>query len=263
VLRPLRHLQPRRAIVATLALCGRLYAVPGFVAAQESPTVSSAKPTTYRLSGVVLDSARAPVLEAEVTLIEAGVVRRQVATDAVGQFVLGDLSASRVTVRVRRLGYEERTVDVAVGAAGQPTFVEIIVTAVPAQLEEVPVNASMAGRLREFYERKRQRHAFARFLDAADVRRLAPTNSSELFRSVPGITIRVAPAGGNTIRIRGCQPTVWVDGQRLPGAELDDAVQPQDIGAIEFYPSSSGIPPQYLDPSNRLCGLILVWTRSQ
>src|SRR6266700_401327 len=241
VLRPLRHLQPRRAIVAAFALCGRLYAVPWSVAAQEVPTVS----------GVVLDSARAPVPEAEVTLIEAGVVRRQVVTDAAGRFVLGDFSASRVTVRVRRLGYEERSVEVAVGAASQPTFVEIIVTAAPAQLEEVPVNASTAGRLREFYERKRQRHSFARFLDAADVRRLAPTNSSELFRSVPGITIRVAPAGGNTIRIRGCQPTVWVDGQRLPGAELDDAVQPQDIGGIEFYPSSAGIPPQYLDPSNR------------
>src|SRR6267154_2606005 len=140
VLRPLRHLQPRRAIVAALVLCGRLYAVPGFVAAQEAPTVSSAKPTTYRLSGVVLDSARAPVPEAEVTLIEAGVVRRQVVTDAAGHFVLGEFPAGPLTVRVRRLGYEERTVDVAVGAAGQPMFVEIIVTAAPAQLEEVPVN---------------------------------------------------------------------------------------------------------------------------
>src|SRR2546430_12600342 len=72
VLRPLRHLQPRRAIVAALALCGRLCAIPGFVAAQEAPTVP----------GVVLDSARAPVLEAEVTLIEAGLVPPPDVTDA-------------------------------------------------------------------------------------------------------------------------------------------------------------------------------------
>jgi len=252
-----------RTRVAGIALCGLLYRVPGAVAAQDAATASSVNATTYRLTGVVIDSARAPIPEADVTLVEAGVVQRRVVTDAEGRFTLGDFPASRLTVQVRRLGYEERTVDVAVGAAGQATFVEIIVTAVPAQLEEVLVNPSTAGRLREFYERKRQRQAFARFLEHADVRRLAPTSSSELFRSVPGITIRAAAGGGNTIRIRGCQPTVWVDGQRLPGAELDDAVQPNDIGAIEFYPSSSGIPPQYLDPSNRLCGLILVWTRSQ
>ena len=251
--RPLRRLQPRPVIVATLALCGRLYAVPGFVAAQEAPTVS----------GVVLDSARAPVPEAEVTLIEAGVVRRQVVTDAAGRFVLGDFSASRVTVRVRRLGYEERSVEVAVGAASQPTFVEIIVTPAPAQLEEVRVEPNPVGRLREFYDHRRQRRSFARFWELTDIRRIAPTIASELFRTVPGITIRAATTGGNTIRIRGCQPTVWVDGQRIPGAELDDVVQPSDIGGIEFYPSSAGIPPQYLDPSNRLCGLILVWTRMQ
>ena len=249
--------------MAALALCGRLYAVPEFVEAQEAPVVASAKPTTYRLSGVVLDSARAPVPEAEVSLIEAGVVRRQVVTDAAGRFVLGDFSASRVTVRVRRLGYEERSVEAAVGAASQPTFVEIIVTPAPAQLEEVRVEPNPLGRLREFYDHRRQRRSFARFLELTDIRRIAPTIASELFRTVPGITIRAATTGGNTIRIRGCQPTVWVDGQRIPGAELDDVVQPSDIGGIEFYPSSAGIPPQYLDPSNRLCGLILVWTRTQ
>src|SRR2546421_8535774 len=97
VVRPLRHLQPRRAIVAALALCGRLYAVPGFMAAQEAPVVASAKPTTYRLSGVVLDSARARVPEAEVTLIEAGVVRRQVVTHAAGRVFLRGLFSRRGT----------------------------------------------------------------------------------------------------------------------------------------------------------------------
>jgi hypothetical protein len=142
-------------------------------------------------------------------------------------------------------------------------FVEIVLTSLPAQLEEVLVNAAPSGRLREFYDHRQQRQSFGRFLELADIRRIAPRSPSDLFRSVPGITIRAATTGGNTIRIRGCQPTVWVDGQRIPGAELDDVIQPNDIGGIEFYPSSSGIPPQYLDPSNRLCGLILVWTRSQ
>jgi hypothetical protein len=56
---------------------------------------------------------------------------------------------------------------------------------------------------------------------------------------------------------------VWVDGQRVPGAELDEVIKPEEIAAIEFYPSSAGIPAQYLERANRLCGLILVWTKTQ
>ena len=55
---------------------------------------------------------------------------------------------------------------------------------------------------------------------------------------------------------------VRVDGQRVPGAELDEVIKPEEIAAIEFYPSSAGIPAQYLERGNRLCGLILVWTKT-
>jgi hypothetical protein len=250
-----------RTRAGSLALCGLLCAIPGLVTAQAAPA-SSGK-TTYQLSGIVTDGDRAPVPDADVTLIAVGAVRRQVVTGADGRFTLGDYPASLVAVRVRRLGYEQRAVDVELGAGGHATFVEIILVALPVELEEVVASSSDRGRLREFYDRKQQRQAFARFLELADIRRLAPANPSDLFRSVPGISIRTSAAGGNTIRIRGCQPTVWVDGQRIPGAELDEVVQASDIGAIEFYPSAAGIPAQYMDASNRLCGLILVWTRSR
>jgi hypothetical protein len=55
---------------------------------------------------------------------------------------------------------------------------------------------------------------------------------------------------------------IWVDDQRVPGAELDELIVPSEIAAIEFYPSSAGIPAQYLERGNRLCGLILVWTKT-
>ncbi len=252
-----------RTGLSALALCALLVPLALPVVAQDSAQAPAATTPAYQVTGTVKDSAGAPVPEAEVTVIERATLRRPVATDAQGRFELRDVPAGRLTVRVRRLGYQPRTVDVLLGATAPTTFLEIIVTPAPAQLEEVRVHPNPVGRLREFYDHRQQRGSFARFLELADIRRIAPTSASELFRSVPGITIRAATTGGNTIRIRGCQPTVWVDGQRIPGAELDDVVQPSDIGGIEFYPSSSGIPPQYLDPSNRLCGLILVWTRSQ
>src|SRR6266498_3975676 len=89
VLRPLRRFWSRRTLTVALALCGLLHPVPGVVAAQDAATTSSADTTTYRLSGVVIDSARAPVPEAEVTLIETGLVHRRVVTDAAGRFTLG------------------------------------------------------------------------------------------------------------------------------------------------------------------------------
>jgi len=252
-----------RTSVAALVLWALVVPMGGAVAAQSAASPSSAPPAAYRVSGVVRDSARTPVPEAEVTVIAPATLRRQLVTDIAGRFTLEAVPAGPLTIRARRLGYAATTVDVVVGPDGQGTDVEIVLRAVPAELEEVRVHPNPVGRLREFYDHRQQRGSFARFLELADIRRIAPTSASELFRSVPGITIRAATTGGNTIRIRGCQPTVWVDGQRIPGAELDDVVQPSDIGGIEFYPSSAGIPPQYLDPSNRLCGLILVWTRMQ
>jgi Carboxypeptidase regulatory-like domain/TonB-dependent Receptor Plug Domain len=249
-----------RTNLAALALWGLLNPSARLVAAQEAAPAAA---VAHALSGLVRDSSGSPVAEAEVAVAAEGAVVRQVVTDTAGRFALRDVPAGQLELRVHRVGYQSRAVAVAVGAAAQPMFVEIVLTPVPAQLEEVVVNPTPVGRIREFYDHRKQRGGYGRFLELADIRRLAPTNSSELFRSVPGITIRAATTGGNTIRIRGCQPTVWVDGQRIPGAELDDVIQPNDIGGIEFYPSAAGIPPQYMDPATHLCGLILVWTRSQ
>lgn len=249
--------------IASLALCGAVGAVPRLAAAESVADRLAAAAEVYQLSGLVTDAARTPVPEAEVAVVDAGGVRRRVVTTADGRFALGDLPAGRHSLRVRRLGYEQRVVDVRVGAGGQPTFVEIVLAKTVQELEEVVVDTEFGGRLREFRERRQQRGTFGKFLEQKEIRQLGATNPSDLFRSVPGISIRAASMGGNTIRIRGCQPMVWVDGQRILGAELDDVIQPGEIAAIEFYPSSAGVPAQYLERGNRLCGLILVWTKIQ
>jgi hypothetical protein len=138
---------------------------------------------------------------------------------------------------------------------------DIVLSEVPSQLEEVTVLGE-GGRMREFYQHREQRSGFAHFLEQSDIRRMGVTRSSEMFRNVPGVVLRTA-GGGNALRIRDCQPMVFMDGQRVPGAELDDLIQPPDIAAIEFYPSSAGVPAQYAERTNRLCGAILVWTRTR
>jgi Carboxypeptidase regulatory-like domain/TonB-dependent Receptor Plug Domain len=250
--------------VCVLAWCGLAVLIPQSGRGQGGESAErDTSGRAYQFTGVVTDAAREPIPEAQVMVIGLTGSAHATTTDARGHFDLGLLRAGPLSFRVRRLGYEQRTISVYVGTDGQPTFSEVVLTAVPVELGEILVNAGARGRLGEFYERKQQRSTFARFLEQDEIRRLRPTSTSDLFRSVPGITIRAGPAGGNTIRIRNCQPMVWVDGQRVPGAELDEVAQPGDIAGIEFYPSSAGVPAQYTERTNRLCGLILVWTRIQ
>jgi hypothetical protein len=217
----------------------------------------------YRLAGVVLDAAREPIADVEVAILDsAGTPGRSIKTDAVGRFDLGQFAKGNRSITARRFGYEQRTVRVELGAGERPTSVEIILIAIPAELESVTVAARTQGKLRGFNERREQRAAFGRFLDQGEIQRTNPRNTSDLFRSVPGVRLSASATGGNVIRIRGCQPMLWIDDQRVPGAELDEMVVPGDIAGIEFYPSSAGIPAQYLERGNRLCGLILVWTRT-
>ena len=226
--------------------------------AQEPRPATATEPT---ISGVIRDVAGLPISDVEVGIIKGERLQQFFTTAADGKFLLAGVNRGMVPIRIRRLGYAMKFLDVDARLPSSTTL-EITLNAVASELDEVTIAANESGKLREFYEHKQQRESFGRFLEQQEIRRLGPTNPSDLFRSVPGIVIQSA-SGGNTIRIRGCQPMVWVDGQRVPGAELDEVIQPSEIAAIEFYPSNAGIPAQYQERQNRLCGLILVWTRTE
>ena len=235
--------------------------VPKSGYAQAAPTAATA-PRTYKFTGVVTDPSREPIIGAELVILTPAHGGRSALTDSRGFFDFGEFTPGLLSFRVRRLGYEPRTMDVQIGAGAQNTAIEIALTVIPAELAKVFV-AGAPGRLNEFFERRQTRAAFGRFFDQEEIRKKGPTQASDLFRNVPGVSVKTNPSGGNAIRIRGCQPMVVIDGQRSPGAELDEVMSPGDITAIEFYPSSAGVPAQYLERGNRLCGLILVWTKNQ
>jgi hypothetical protein len=250
-------MNPRSVCIVVCCVLGVL--VPGAASGQAAAPADS----SYRLKGVVTDAAREPVPDAEVVVIGRDATAVPTTTDGRGRFDLGSFGAGPLSFRVRRLGYEERTMNVQMGASRGPLSVEVVLTSVAGELADVYIRSNSNDRLQGFYQRRQQRGTFGRFLEAEDIRKLGPMNASELFRTVPGIHISSNPTGGNALRIRNCQPMVWVDAQRVPGAELDEVITPGDIAAIEFYPSSAGIPAQYLERGNRLCGLILVWTKDK
>jgi hypothetical protein len=217
--------------------------------------------TQPAIAGVVRDIAGVPISDVEVGVFRGNRLQQFVITAADGEFLLTGVTRGIVPLRFRRLGYAMQFLDVD-ASVPSASALQIILRTVASELEEVSIAGNEQVKLREFYQHKEQRASFGRFLDENEIRRLGPTNPSDLFRSVPGVVLSTA-SGGNTIRIRGCQPMVWVDGQRVPGAELDEVIHTSEIAAIEFYPSNAGIPAQYLERSNRLCGSVLVWTRSQ
>lgn len=253
-----------RVTCCSLLVSCTLVTLSGSVGGQANSSPGRPVPErTYALRGLVTDSTREPLSDVEITaLITTGGANRLTRTDGQGHFEVGALEPGKLSLEARRLGYALQTVVVDVGASDESASVDIVLIAMPEELQEVFVTASSQGKLRGFYQRRQQHGTFGRFLDQDEIRRIAPRNPSDLFRSVPGITLAASQTGGNAIRIRGCQPMVWVDDQRVVGVELDELVFPSDIAAVEFYSSSAGIPAQYLERGNRLCGLILVWTKT-
>jgi carboxypeptidase family protein/TonB-dependent receptor-like protein len=244
-----------RPLLCCVALCAQ--ALPAF---SQSATTT---PDHYRVSGIVRDGRGNAIENAEVSLLTGGTIRVVIPSKGDGQFSLGDFTPGKAMLQIRRVGYEQRNVNITVGADQKPTFVEIVLQEVPQKLEEVLVKADEQGRLRQFAAHKAAPNNFGRYFDRSDIRKRNPMYASEMFRTVAGVQIQASSTGGNMVRIRGCQPLLWMDGQRVPGAELDDVARPSDIAGMEFYPSNAGIPAEYMDRENGACGIIVVWSKSQ
>ena len=109
-------------------------------------------------------------------------------------------------------------------AGGFASPVEVVLEEVASDIDLVVIEGSK-GHLREFYEHKAT-NSFGKFFDRKDIEKKAPGFTSELVRTVPGATLSVSERHGNRILLRGCQPTVWIDGTRAMGAEVDELARP-------------------------------------
>ncbi len=252
-----------RASVASV-VAGLVPMISGSLRAQSAPLASdSTRQTgTYTIVGAItgLDGA---VANADVLIAAAGTAPRSVRSDSAGNFTVSGLPSAELSIRVRAFGYQPRTLAVRVRGAGNVEHVTIALEPVVAELAGVNVFDRGGGgdrKLDEYYKRK-ARNGFAHFVDGSVFDERKPRFPSEVLRSVPGVVVSARGRVGNMVTIRGCSPLVWVDGVRLPGAQLDEVVSPDDIAAVEIYNSFAGIPAPYFDRT-AACGTILVWLRS-
>lgn len=218
------------------------------------------------LTGVVIDSAGAPVFGAVVEVVGSPL---KVRTNDKGEFRISNLAAGIANIQVRRLGFAAVTQAARIGAGEQAAPLRIQLQPVPASVEPVVVQASrveFTGRLAGFYERMHRR-SNGSFINREQIDRSANKTLSQLLSSTPGVSATRLRTSGGGVRIRGmrCRPLVWIDGVPMPAAEVDlDAFPVSTLQGIEIYLGATNPPPGYTALNGASsCGTILLWSRGR
>jgi hypothetical protein len=215
--------------------------------------------------GTVVDSAGAPVRDADVSIVS---VHRLTRSDSLGRFELARMNAGTYQLTVRRLGFVPQDVTVVVSDAMSYAY-RVVLDVQPAELPGVAVSAEDA-RLRlgiEDFYRRRARGSGGKFFTRQDIADRHAKLTSDVLRTAPGIRLvrtrngqGVRFIGGSSLR-RECVPELWLDGQLARGLEADQ-VPVNDIEGIEVYNGPSTTPMQFSHAQSRdACGVIVIWTR--
>lgn len=232
---------------ALLALALATTAVP----AQDAPPI-------VRVRGVVVDSAGAPLPNAEVRAVGTAFV---VVTSDSGVFRV-ELPAGPMVFAVRRLGYEPSTF-FATLRRGRTNGVTLVLHGTAQALPGVVVAEEREQTwLRTFNQRSETQPGT--FITRAEIEKSRARLTTDLLRRrVPSAQVVMTRGGGTRVYMRGntvrrCPPQLFVHTTPYSG-EVDDFT-PDVVEAIEVYAGSSEIPPE-LNIGRAMCGAIVIWTR--
>jgi hypothetical protein len=231
-------------------------------------TAAAAPLTAQTVDGRVLDRGTdRPLTGATVELITGSTVLASTSTDSVGLFLITATEAGLYRLSVRREGRpltvsREFSMD-----AHDTTHVELRVLAGAVRLEPVVAVAEarrLPVTLAGFYDRA-ERNRGGRFITRPVIEERRASRTTDLLRNMAGFSFGSNRRGGTSVRSRGCEPTLWVDGLQVPlnGMDLDDIVQPQDIEGIEIYSGPASLPADFMRRGGFNCGAVLVWTKYQ
>lgn len=212
-----------------------------------------------RLTGTVIAGATGKPLPGAQVAILGG--PRVTANDS-GEFILADAPMGTRMLEVRSLGYypDRRRVDVVNGAAP----VRIVLSTFRAVLDTVRIRARRIADVHDSGFEERKRSGLGKYLTADDIARRGQVFTSAIFRTISGVRVV-----NDSIQMRGifqnadwCKPEIYIDGRYMysaDGEELDAALLPKDIAAIEVY-TEANVPPQFSQGMGG-CGAIVIWTK--
>jgi len=186
-------------------------------------------------------------------------------SDSKGAFRLYTSEVDTATVAVRRLGYAPVS---ALLTARNRQWDTVVVEMDPVPQELAAVKASAAKArlgLRDFEERRAL--GAGQFYTRDDIVKRNTAHTSDILRDARGVRLVRLRSGGYGVRFAafsttrgGCTPNLWIDGQLVPGAEVDD-VTATDLEAIELYENWTSTPAQFSKGTALPCGTIVLWTR--
>lgn len=259
------HSPTARIRAPIAAILSSIICATTMVSAVDAQSGNRVDTVSRNIRGIVTDTARAPIPNAEVILEQssdgsAASRTSRALSSASGEFLIQGLTPGPGTLRIRRLGYVARSLDVVVAASAGTRPLEVVLEPSSFKLDTVRVEAGSTDAIPEIAGRPRRRGS-GYFVSRSDIERRRPAYVSDVLRSVPGVSVRPSSGIGNVVRLRGCRPVIFMDGVQTLNAELDEMARPSDIEGIEIYRSWAGVPPEYVDRSGRSCGAILVWTR--
>ena len=218
-----------------------------------------------QIGGTVVDIVTGePVPAVTVELFDpASTVVASVVADDAGEFVISIPAPGAYRIGTRHAGYQDaRSASLELEARDTLTVQFRIAPEVVVlnPLTVVTSSRRQPGPLSGFDERAR-RGAGGLFIPREEVERRRPLRISDLLAGSPGVQV-VARAGlGNTILLRGCEPSVFIDSIRIHGgaSAIDELVSPIEIAAVEVYRGPSEVPVEFSGPE-AACGAIVIWT---
>jgi hypothetical protein len=242
-------------VTLTSWMFGGMLCVVGAIAAPAQPNVAGRE-----LVGAVRDPGGGPI---EGAIVEIhGVTAR---SDSRGAFRLFTSNVDTVTLGIRRLGYSPVSALLTARNRQWDTVV-VEMDPIPQELAAVKASATRARLgLRDLDERRAL--GAGQFFTRQDIVARQTSRTSDVVRDARGVRLVKLRAGGYGARFSAfantraaCAPNLWLDGQLLADAEIDDVLA-SDLEAIELYENWTSTPAQFAKGSALPCGTVALWTR--
>jgi hypothetical protein len=207
------------------------------------------------------------------TIVASGTDSKTEADDY-GRFTMGYVPAGSRIVEARAIGYRPSRVQTTV-VPGDVARLEIVMGDSIQVLDPLDVSAGYVPYLAKVGFEKRRETSMGHFLDDADIERTGATRFEEIFRLVPGVTLRPQGMGFiielqrgqgqvlNPVLANYCPPSYYIDGVYFmlpPNETLNLPLVPEEILGIEVFSNLFSAPPQFQRRDSG-CGIILIWTK--
>lgn len=225
--------------------------------------------------GRVLDARSfEPVPEVLVSAVTpAGRIAARARTTADGQFTLAPTRGTVFRIHAVRTGYRATISDELSVEPRHALETEILVSTEPLALAPLTITGRVPPRRLRSLDRigfyRREGSGVGRYIRREDFDPSSTMDINEILLRQPGMTLRRDRQGRGAAVVFSrhrslgqCLPHVVLNGlPTQPGTTAIELVVPEQVLAIELYPSTAGLPPQF-GTRGAACGTVVLWTRT-